>query len=73
MYQKTANIEKSRYEWCIQNNHFGKKTNTDGFCNYCECCFIAYEKLIAKINTLQKTRQIIVSRRMRTIFIINTN
>lgn len=73
MYQKTASIERSRYVRCIDNNHFGKKTNADGLCFYCECYFIAYEKLIAKISELEKTRQIIVSRRMRTNFIINTN
>ncbi len=73
MYQKTAKIEKSHYERCIDNNHFGKQTNADGLCHYCECCFIAYEKLIGAINKLEKTRQIVVNRRMRTLFILNNN
>lgn len=73
LYLKTARIEKSRYDWCTHNNHFGKKTNEDGLCHYCECCFIMYEKLIAKINMLEKTRQIIVIRKMRRTFTINAN
>ena len=57
MLKNTANIEKEKIKWCKKKKHFKKKVNENGFCNYCQNCFLMYNKLNERINTLEKTSQ----------------